>query len=107
MPFATERRADIVLTITPQAAETIEELTPADPSEGGLRISVSPLSSDSRGPEFLIELADAPEEGDQVLREHGAQVFLGPVAAQALDDKLLDVWPGPSGETRFAIIEPE
>ena len=46
---------------------------------------------------------DAPEE-DQVVEESGAQVFLEPHAAEALDDKVLDA-EIEGGEVRFAVGE--
>jgi hypothetical protein len=45
-----------------------------------------------------------PAEDDQVVEESGAQVFLEPHAAEALDDKVLDA-EIERGEVRFAVGE--
>ena len=57
--------------------------------DGGLRISGA--GSDNGGHELEFELADAAHDGDQVVRERGAVVFLDYAAAAVLDDKTLDV----------------
>jgi Fe-S cluster assembly iron-binding protein IscA len=93
-----------MLAITETAAEAIKSLT-ADaqlPDGGGLRIAAP-------DPEQGLELSLAPQPGaeDVVLGGDGLAVFLEPVAAQALDDKVLDVQQvaGADGnqELRFAI----
>lgn len=96
-----------MFTITAEAAEAIRSVisSASVPDSGGLRIVTSPVSSNGRGPEFAFELAAEPQEGDEVVEEEGAQVFLGPAAAKALDDKLLDVRTTPSGGDTFAIVE--
>jgi hypothetical protein len=58
------------------------------PDGAGLRIATRP-----EGPaegEFEVSVAAVPAEDDQVIEESGAQVFLEPHAAEALDDKVLD-----------------
>lgn len=93
-----------MLAITDLAAEAIKSLT-ADaelPEGGGLRIAAP-------DPDQGLELSLAPQPGaeDVVLAGEGVSVFLEPIAAQALDDKVLDVQPvaGADGEQelRFAI----
>src|ERR671915_371174 len=51
-----------------------------------------------------VALAPVPAEEDQVVEESGAQVFLEPHAAEALDDKVLDA-EIEGGEVRFAVGE--
>ena len=93
-----------MLAITDTAAEAIKTLT-ADaelPDGGGLRIAAP-------DPEQGLELSLAGQPGpeDVVLGGNGISVFLEPVVAQVLDDKVLDVQPvsGADGgqELRFAI----
>lgn len=92
-----------MLAITDTAAEAIRSLT-ADaelPEGGGLRIA-------STDPDQGLELSLAakPVESDTVLAGGGVVVFLEPVAAEVLDDKVLDVQPVSTEqgeELRFAI----
>jgi Fe-S cluster assembly iron-binding protein IscA len=93
-----------MLAITDVAADAIKSLTTDAelPDGGGLRISAP-------DPEQGLELALAgqPSVDDVVLAGNGVNVFLEPVVAQVLEDKVLDVQPvaGPDGEQelRFAI----
>lgn len=80
-----------MLALTDQAREVIKgiveegELGPA----GGLRITAANESNGDTALEF--ELAKSPADGDEVLEEDGAAVFLDSVAAEVLADKTLDV----------------
>jgi iron-sulfur cluster assembly protein len=80
-----------MLVMTEQAVEVIRgivedgELGPG----GGLRISATGESNGESALEF--ELAAAAQEGDEVVREGGAVVFLDERAAAILADKTLDV----------------
>ena len=93
-----------MLAITDTAAEAIKSLTTDAqlPEGGGLRISAP---DPSQGLE--LALAERPAAEDVVLGGDGVALFLEPVAAQVLDDKVLDVQPvaGADGEQelRFAI----
>jgi Fe-S cluster assembly iron-binding protein IscA len=93
-----------MLTITDHAAEAIRSLA-ADaelPDGGGLRIAAP---DPDQGLE--LSLAGQPAADDVVLSGEGVTIFLEPVAAEALDDMVLDVQPvaGEDGaeELRFAI----
>ena len=80
-----------MLILTDQAATVIQGIlteSQAGP-EGGLRISGSTEGNGEASLEF--SLADAPIDGDEVVREGGATIFLDGVAATVLDDKTLDV----------------
>jgi Fe-S cluster assembly iron-binding protein IscA len=55
--------------------------------EGGLRISTAGIEDEA---EFGLSLAAAPAEGDQVIDEDGARLFLDETAASLLDDQVLD-----------------
>jgi Fe-S cluster assembly iron-binding protein IscA len=93
-----------MLAITDLAAEAIKTLTTDAelPEGGGLRIAAP---DPQEGLE--LTLAGQPADDDVVLSGDGVSVFLEPVAAQVLDDKVLDVQqaPTPEGgqELRFAI----
>jgi Fe-S cluster assembly iron-binding protein IscA len=80
-----------VLIMSEQAAAVIEQIlaeSEAGP-EAGLRITGSADGDGNASLEF--EVAEGPVEGDEVVREGGAAVFLDLIAAAALDDKTLDV----------------
>jgi iron-sulfur cluster assembly protein len=96
-----------MLTITSDAAEVIRAVlsSPEVPDAAGFRISTAPQSLNGSGPAIALELAPQPREGDAVLEEDGAQVFVAPGAAAALSDKLLDAEVEPDGEVRFALLE--
>jgi iron-sulfur cluster assembly protein len=80
-----------VLAITPTAAEAIKGVVSSSglPETSGLRIA-RPSETDERGAGFELSVAAAPDGEDQVVEEHGAQVFLEPEAADVLEDRLLD-----------------
>jgi len=93
-----------MLAITDTAAEAIKSLTyDAElPDGGGLRIAAP---DPDQGLE--LSLAGRPDVDDVVLTGDGVAVFLEPIAAEVLDDKVLDVQPVPTAdgeqELRFAI----
>jgi iron-sulfur cluster assembly protein len=98
------RSNDCMLTITDTAAEAIKGIvaSPQVPEGAGLRIATRPEGSAEGALE--VSVAAVPAEDDQVVEESGAQVFLEPHAAEALDDKVLDA-EIERGEVRFAVGE--
>jgi iron-sulfur cluster assembly protein len=78
-----------MLTITPTATEAIRVIVQSSdaPEEGGIRISVA---RDEAQAALAISISAAPQEGDAVVDQGGAHVFLDETAASALDDKALD-----------------
>ena len=79
-----------MLELSAQAVEVIRDIV-ADGDvgpDGGLRISGA---ADDGETALDFELAQAPVEGDEVVRENGAVLFLDEIASAVLDDKLLDV----------------
>jgi iron-sulfur cluster assembly protein len=98
------KEQDCMLTITDTAAEAIKGIvaSPQVPEGAGLRIATRPESPTEGA--FEVSVAPVPAEEDQVVEESGAQVFLEPHAAEALDDKVLDA-EIEGGEVRFAVGE--
>lgn len=93
-----------MLTLTDTAAGVVKQLTEIDETngpDGGLRISTQPEGAE--GPGLVLSAAPAPEDGDQVLDESGARVFLDESAAVMLDDKVLDAQTDPDGSVQFAV----
>ena len=78
-----------MLSLTEQAKEVIKGIVEEVGPEAGLRITAS---GDGNGDTALdFDLAPAPGEGDEVVEDDGAKVFLDPAAAAVLADKTLDV----------------
>ena len=80
-----------VLTLTSDAAEavrTIAEASPELPNDSGLRIQARALGEGQVS--FDLAMVESPDEGDQVIEEAGARVFVEPDAALILEDKILD-----------------
>lgn len=81
-----------MFSITAEAAEAIRELATAEefPESAGLR-----LTAEEEGDEISIDMnfAEQPEEGDRVVEESGARVFLDARAAELLEDVELGVEP--------------
>ncbi len=79
-----------MLILTEQAATLIKDILDESESgpDAGLRISGTTAGDGSASLEF--SLARSPIEGDEVVSDNGATVFLDGVAATALSDKTLD-----------------
>jgi Fe-S cluster assembly iron-binding protein IscA len=89
-----------MLTLTDQAVAAIRDLTtqPGLPAQAGLRIA----RQDGNGTSGLVlELAEGPQAGDQVIEDAGVQVYVQPEAAVALDGKALDARVAETGEVSF------
>lgn len=93
-----------MLTLTDNAVSVIRTLTaqPEVPDGAGLRIAAD-VTDNSGG--LTLSLATAPQEGDQVVDESGALLFLEPTAATVLDDKALDADVDEDGKVSFALAE--
>ena len=91
-----------MLTLTDNAATEIRNLIalPEVPDDGGVRIATDETGT------LTLALAGAPVEGDAVIEEQGARVFLEQTAGELLDDKLLDAGTDPSGNVQFSIGVP-
>ena len=80
-----------MLAISEQAQRVISEIV--EESElgpgGGLRISGTNGGNGEAALDF--ELAEAPLDGDEVVSEGSARVFLDEMAAEILADQVLDV----------------
>jgi len=89
-----------VLAVTENATSVIQQLTdtPELPDGAGLRIASSP-----EPPNLTVTPAGAPEEGDQVVENDGARVFLESEAATILDDKVLDARVNDAGGVEFLV----
>ena len=84
-----------MLTLTDNARTAVQDLTRQAqlPQEGGLRIAASPSVQGS----LELSLVPAPVEGDDVIEEAGARVFVEPQASDVLADQTLDAETTPEG----------
>lgn len=87
-----------MLAITQNAIEAIKQVTPDD---AGLRVFLGENDTDLQS--LRVEITTEPHEDDQVLETDGAQVFLEPQAAAALDEMTLDA-AADEGRVRFAVV---
>ena len=79
-----------MLLLTHDAATVIRSLVEQSevPEGGGLRITAQPLGN--RQAALELSVAEEPDALDEVVEQQGAQVFLEPIVAEALADKVLD-----------------
>jgi iron-sulfur cluster assembly protein len=79
-----------MLALTESAKDVVREMVAEEdaPEGSGLRIIAEP-TGDGQGA-LSILLAVEPVEGDAVVDEDGARVFLEPAVASLLDDQVLD-----------------
>jgi Fe-S cluster assembly iron-binding protein IscA len=96
----------LVLVLTPDAVEVVSTITSASsqPDAAGLRIAAAELSPE--GANLAVELVECPREGDQILAQMGARVYLDGAAAAYLDDKVLTADWDEQGHPRFKLLEP-
>jgi len=93
-----------MLTLTQTAVGAIEALVGDAPLAEGIRISTAAQADGSTG--LALALAEAPAVSDQVIEDGDARVFLEPLAAAALEDKVLDAEPQDEG-VRFLVLDRE
>ena len=70
-----------MLQLTEEAVEALKQM-------GTIRITAEDVEGDV---EIAIDEATEPNEGDQVLDQDGARIFLDPAAADVLSDQVLGV----------------
>jgi iron-sulfur cluster assembly protein len=80
----------LVLVLTHDAATIIRSIVDQSEvaDEGGLRIAAREVDGDEATLELSV--AEEPDTLDKVIEQEGAHVFLEPLAAEALSDKVLD-----------------
>ena len=95
-----------MLAISENAAEAIQTIVASSPEvavDAGLRITARP---DGEEEKLELTIAAIPAEDDEVVQEHGAQVFLDPEAASYLDDKVVEARVE-GHQVGFALLEQE
>ncbi|MFR9778884.1 HesB/IscA family protein [Micromonospora sp. MS34] len=93
-----------MLTMTDNAVLVIRDLaTQQDVAEaGGLRIA-----ADTQAGSLSIELVEQPTQGDQVVDNEGARIFLDADAAELLNDTSVDAVVDDEGIVQFGFTEKE
>jgi iron-sulfur cluster assembly protein len=93
-----------MLVLTEAAAEVVKSVTdtPQAPDGTGLRITQSE-SDPSAASALQLAAAAEPGDNDQVVETSGARIFLDPLAAAYLDDKVLDAQVDAQGQVRFTL----
>ena len=71
---------------------------PETPDEAGLRITSTAEA------QLAVTTADEPVVGDKLVEQDGARIYLDPVAAQQLDDKVLDAGIDETGNVQFGLL---
>jgi iron-sulfur cluster assembly protein len=105
---STERHGrteeEIMLTLTPGAAEVIHDLAAGQglPSGAGLRIA--PYTENGMSA-FALSLSEGPAPDDTVIeaRDGDTMVYVEPTASQLLADQVLDAHVDEQGEIAFLI----
>ena len=79
-----------MLLLTNDAAAVIRSLVEQAEvtDQGGLRITAQPIGEERAALELAV--VEEPDALDEVVEQEGAHVFLEPLVAQALADKVLD-----------------
>lgn len=90
-----------MLTITDRALKVLRTVTghPRLAESSGLRIARRSPSSES----LQVKPVQGPEPGDVVIERSKGRLFLGPVAARRLRDKVLDARTDAEGRVEFVL----
>jgi iron-sulfur cluster assembly protein len=100
--LGTKDERIVMLTLTRSAVEVVNTVMDGsgERDTAGLRIA---NAADSLQAEFV----PGPAEGDQVVTQDGARVFMDPAAAAYLDDKVLTGELDEQGNVRFGLGQQE
>ncbi|MFC8614903.1 HesB/IscA family protein [Micromonospora purpureochromogenes] len=93
-----------MLTMTDNAVLVIRDLALQQDvaQDGGLRIA-----ADTDAGSLTIELVPEPAQGDKVVDNQGARIFLDPDAAELLEDTSVDAVVDDEGVVQFGFTERE
>ena len=87
-----------MLALTENVTEIVKKLAEEVPEISGLRLATEP-----DGQSLSVSPADHAEQGDQVIEQDGATVYVDETASQMLDDKVLDGGVDAEGNIQFAL----
>lgn len=88
-----------MLTLTENACTIVKQITDAPdvPETAGLRITEAEAG-------FAVAATHQPEDGDQVVEQAGATVYVEPSAAERLDTMVLDAGVDDTGSVQFGLV---
>jgi iron-sulfur cluster assembly protein len=94
-----------VLTLTSDAVEAVRTIARASPGmpDAGLRIAAQAQNDGQQGG-VEVSVVGSALEGDEVVEEEGARVFVDSELAPYLDDKVLDA-SVVGDHVQFSVIE--
>ena len=93
-----------MLVLTEAAAEAVKTLTSTPQAGEGAGLRISSAGAESGDPGSLrVAAAPGPGANDQVIEAAGAHVYLEPLAAAYLEDKVLDAEVGTDGMAHFSL----
>lgn len=87
-----------MLALTENVTEIVKKLAEEVPEISALRIAAEP-----DGQALSVGPADQAAEGDQVIEQDGATVYVEQTASMMLEDKVLDGSVDPEGNIQFAL----
>jgi len=79
-----------MLSLTEAAKEAVRQMVDNEEAPEGSGLRIAAEQAQEGKPALSLELTEEPAAGDAVVEEDGARIFLDPLAASFLDDKLLD-----------------
>jgi iron-sulfur cluster assembly protein len=89
-----------MLTITDEAIIAIRTLMDGESGDQvGLRIAKED------GDELAVSMVAAPADGDEVVEDSGARLFVAPAAAHLLENKALIADTDPQGVVQFGLSD--
>ena len=91
-----------MVVITENAVMVIRDLAA---QEGSLQTAGVRIAADPSGDSLTIETVDQPAQGDRVVENQGARLFLDSDAAELLEDKALDASVDEEGDVQFAVMD--
>ena len=110
VPFSRLRRASaspgpgivqIVFTLTDDACIIVKAI--ADRTDGGREFGgIRVYDGSDRGTDFALEPAAGPEDGDVILEQSGAHIYLAPDVADDLSEFVLAASVDPDGVVDFS-----
>jgi iron-sulfur cluster assembly protein len=93
-----------MLMLTGDAVSAIRGLTvqPEVSDSSGLRISSA--AAENGSVEMVATIAGGPGEHDEIVEVGGVRVYVDPLAAPVVEDKVLDAEATDQGQIRFELI---
>jgi Fe-S cluster assembly iron-binding protein IscA len=94
-----------MLTLTSDAVEAVRTIARASPGlpDAGLRISPQAQTDGQQGG-IELSVVESALEGDEVIEDEGARVFVDSELAPYLDDKVLDA-SAVGDQVQFSVTE--